>query len=86
MRIVNISRKVVNVLGKNVLPGEELRLEPGDEGHPEVQFYLRNRELAPADDVAVDTGSADGKAAADKKGGGRRNDAGRAKKASAPDG
>lgn len=46
MKVTNISRKVISILGKTLLPGEELRLENGDENNPNIQFYLKNKILS----------------------------------------
>lgn len=46
MKVTNISRKVISILGKTLLPGEDLRLENGDENNPNIQFYLKNKILS----------------------------------------
>lgn len=46
MKVTNISRKVISILGKTLLPGEDLRLENGDENNPNIQFYLQNKILS----------------------------------------
>lgn len=46
MKVTNISRKVISIFGKTLLPGEDLRLENGDENNPNIQFYLKNKILS----------------------------------------
>ena len=49
MRIINSSRKVIGIQEKTLLPGERLTLEPGEEQHPTIQFYLKQGILSDAD-------------------------------------
>ncbi len=46
MRVTNISRKIISIFGKTLLPGENVKLDNVDESHPTIQFYLQTKVLA----------------------------------------
>ncbi|KAI4450682.1 hypothetical protein C823_005219 [Eubacterium plexicaudatum ASF492] len=46
MRVTNISRKIISIFGKTLLPGEDVKLDNVDESNPTIQFYLKAKVLA----------------------------------------
>lgn len=46
MRVTNISRKIISIFGKTLLPGENVKLDNVDESNPTIQFYLQTKVLA----------------------------------------
>lgn len=46
MRVTNISRKIISIFGKTLLPGENVKLDNIDESNPTIQFYLQTKVLA----------------------------------------
>lgn len=53
MRVTNISRKIISILGKTILPGENVKLDNVDESNPTIQFYLKTKVLAAGNPEAV---------------------------------
>lgn len=49
MKVTNISRKIISIFGKTLLPGEKVSLPNVDESNPTIQFYVRSNILSTQD-------------------------------------
>lgn len=59
MRVTNISRKIISIFGKTLLPGENVKLNNVDESNPTIQFYLKTKVLAAGNPEAVQPKASD---------------------------